>query len=56
MDNYFCAKNLFRVWDSVTVDFSFTAVKGTMTVILPFVVVNERSTVTESHTRKRFFA
>lgn len=34
MDNYFCAKNLFRVWDSVTVDFSFTAVKGTMTVIV----------------------
>ena len=34
MDNYFCADNLYRVWDSVTVDFSFTAAKGTMTVIV----------------------
>ena len=34
MDNYFIADNLFRVWDSVTVDFSFTAAKGTMTVIV----------------------
>ncbi len=34
MDNYFCADNLYRVWDSVTVDLSFTAAKGSMTVIV----------------------
>ena len=34
MDNYFYATNLFRVWDSVTVDLSFTATKGSMTVIV----------------------
>ena len=34
MDNYFCAENLFRVWDSVTVDLSFTATRGSMTVIV----------------------
>ena len=34
MDNYFCADNLYRVWDSVTVDLSFTAAKGSMIVIV----------------------
>jgi ABC-type Fe3+/spermidine/putrescine transport system ATPase subunit len=34
MNNYFSAENLYRVWDSVTVDFSFTAERGTMTVIV----------------------
>ena len=34
MDNYFCADNLYRVWDSVTVDLSFMAAKGSMIVIV----------------------
>lgn len=34
MNKYFSAQNLYRVWDSVTVDISFTAEKGTMTVIV----------------------
>ncbi len=34
MNSCFSAENLYRVWDSVTIDFSFTAEKGTMTVIV----------------------
>ncbi|MCK9170836.1 MAG: ABC transporter ATP-binding protein [Treponema sp.] len=34
MTNCFSAENLYRVWDSVTIDFSFTVEKGTMTVIV----------------------
>lgn len=31
---YFSAENLYKVWDTVTVDFSFTAERGTMTTIV----------------------
>jgi thiamine transport system ATP-binding protein len=32
--SYFSAQNLYKVWDSVTVDFSMKASEGTMTAIL----------------------
>ena len=31
---YFEAEHLYKIWDTVTVDFSFTAEKGTMTTIV----------------------
>jgi ABC-type Fe3+/spermidine/putrescine transport system ATPase subunit len=34
MSNYFSAENLYRIWDSVTIDLSFTVEQGTMTVIV----------------------
>lgn len=34
MTSCFSAENLYRVWDSVTIDFSFAVEKGTMTVIV----------------------
>lgn len=33
-DAYFYADNLYKVWDTVTVDFSFAAERGTMTTIV----------------------